>query len=203
MRIGTQFVGEIDNLGTESIQTKFFLLGLPLLPLESYYCLNSGFRSVQGFEIPMNRKSVLIAYLFWWLSVLPMVTGGMFFFISKETQYLGLLVLSIVIWFIVHSLAKLSQPERRRRTILKNIAGIGAPPEFLPRDLIRETLLKLEDQWQTKTSNPAQQNWRDAASSIHKLELDSLLLLFCLASYAKEADLAAAILQQIDPSIDA
>jgi len=56
-----------------------------------------------------------------------------------------LIVLSIVIWFAIHQLSKLSQPEKRRRTILKNIAGIGAPPEFLPQDSVKETLLTLEN----------------------------------------------------------
>lgn len=198
MRVGTQFVGCVDSIGAESIQTKFFLFGLPLFPLESYYCLTSGYNSVRGFPISLNRKSIIVAYLFWWLSFPLLIAGGLLFFVNKyDIQYLLLLILGIVIWFAVSRFARLSPSEKRCRTILKNIAGVAAPPDLLPEDMVQTTLLALEEQWKNKASVSLQKAWRDSAL-IEDLDLESLLLLFCLASYARESDLTSTILKRIE-----
>ncbi|MGD1850796.1 MAG: hypothetical protein ACFCBU_09355 [Cyanophyceae cyanobacterium] len=202
MRIGTQFFGEVDSIGAESIKTKFFILGMPLFPLESYYCLSSSYKSVDGFPLSLHNKSVLVTYLFWWLSLPLVLIGGLFIFIEKEIQYLLPVVFGVLVWFVVNRLAQLSRAEKRRRTVLKNIAGVGAPPELLPQSFVQQTLLKLEDRWNAKNSDSSQKDWRNLAF-IDDLELDSLLLLFCLASYSEKFDLASNIMQRIETETDA
>jgi len=197
MRIGTQFLGNVDSVSTENIQTKFFLLGLPLIPLESYYCLESGFRNVRGFPRAMNRKSILVAYLFWWIAFPLMVVGIVLFFANdREIQYLLLALLGAIVWFAVNRMARLDSTEKRRRTIFKNIAGISAPPELLPQDVLQRVLLSLEELWRSKTFDPSLSDWRNVVF-LEDFELDSHLILYCLASYAGESSMAAKVWQKI------
>ncbi len=200
MRIGTQFLGDIDSLGKEGIRTKFFILGLPIIPLESYYCLESGYRNVRGFPIDTNGRSVLVAYLFWWISFPLILGGGLLFFTDFDNVYCVLMLISgLIFGFIVNRIARLSKPEKRRRTIFNNITGMGAPPELLPQDTRRDTLAALEKLWQTRTSDPSLQDWRNAVS-LDDFDASSLLILYCLASYAEESSLASEIWQRIETS---
>ena len=197
MRIGVKFFGSVDAVGTENIQTKFFILGLPLIPLESFYCLESGFRSVRGFPIAMNRKSILVAYLFWWIAFPLILAGCILFFVNdREIQYLLLTLLGLIVGFAINRMARLDSAERHRRTIFKNIAGIGAPPELLPPELLQKTLLLLEELWQSRISDSSLRDWRNIVS-LDSFELDSLLILYCLASYARESSMASEVWKRI------
>jgi hypothetical protein len=44
-------LGEVDQLDGESIQTKFFVLGVPLLPLSSHYVVKQHYRGISGFDM--------------------------------------------------------------------------------------------------------------------------------------------------------
>ena len=68
MRVGTMFFGRVDDIIGEGIETKFFVLGVPVFPLNSYYFT----RGRQGFEIPLHGKSVALGYarMALWLAVL-------------------------------------------------------------------------------------------------------------------------------------
>lgn len=60
---GTMFLGKVEAIGEESIQTKLFILGVPLLPVSSWFVVREQFRGVQGFEIPLHGRSVGLAHL--------------------------------------------------------------------------------------------------------------------------------------------
>jgi hypothetical protein len=149
MRIGTMFLGTVESLGTESIQTKFFIVGVPLVPLSSHYVVKETYRGINGFDIPLNGKSVGLAYLrtaSWLVALLC----GLFYYLQDSYERrgsdllgwtIGAGVFAIVSTFV---LGRLSKSEKLRRTMLKLLTGTGAPPELLPadiRDRIKETLL--------------------------------------------------------------
>ena len=64
---GSQLFGGTDTVpGVFSVATKFFHVQFfPLVPVSSYLILkrNFGFSSFQGIEIPLNGKSIILAYV--------------------------------------------------------------------------------------------------------------------------------------------
>jgi hypothetical protein len=187
MRIGTMFLGTVESLGNESIQTKFFVLGVPLIPMSSHYVLQESYRGINGFDIPLNGKSVGLGYLrtVTWLVAL---LCGVFYWIedSYEHEHSHLLgwaiamgVGAIVSTFV---LGRLSKTERVRRMMLKLLTGCGAPPELLPshvRDSISEKLL---EEWRTEKGDlPWDREIENGKGTP---------LLFALAEYHGRPDLA-------------
>ncbi len=83
MRIGTMFLGKVDSLAGESVQTKFFILGVPLVPLTSHYVIGESGAGIQGFEIPLHGKSVLLGYvrIYAWIAAM---LCGVFAYIERH-----------------------------------------------------------------------------------------------------------------------
>jgi hypothetical protein len=187
MRIGTMFFGEVEQLLGESVQTKFFVLGVPLIPLGSFYFTGPE----QGFEIPLHGKSMLLGYvrIGTWIGVL---LCGLFAYLgrnhdSADTWIAGsvLLVLAIVTTFV---LGKLSAGERLRRLALKSTAGIGAPPEWLPVETRTKLAASLTAQWKADHT----ETWESAIAAGTKS-----VLLFALAEYHVRPELAQQALAQL------
>jgi hypothetical protein len=185
MRIGTMFLGKVDDLGDESIQTKFFILGVPLVPLSSYYVVGEQVGGVKGFEIPLVGKSVAFGYvrIGAWLGALLF---GLFAYLDRHSDastWIGCaicLAAGIVSTFV---LGKLSKEEKLRRSMLKVLTGIGAPPSLLPADLRETTAYSLVERWKEEHGDQA---W-DSAIAAGKGDL----LLFVLAEYHLRPDLAS------------
>jgi hypothetical protein len=190
MRIGTMFLGTVESLGTESIQTKFFIVGVPLVPLSSHYVVKETYRGINGFDIPLNGKSVGLAYLRT-ISWLVALLCGLFYYLDDSRRYggsdsshllgwtIGASIVAIVSTFV---LGRLSKAEKLRRTMLRLLTGTGAPPELLPvhvRDSIKETLIA---------------EWRkDSGDAPWDREIENGKgepLLFALAEYHGRPDLA-------------
>lgn len=191
MRVGTMFLGKVDTLDNESIQTKFFVLGVPLLPVESYYVLAEDASGVRGLEIPLSSKSVTFGYvrIFSWLGALLF---GVFGYVESRDAgtlwSLGALTLAVGI-VSTFFMGGLSEREKMRRTFLKLLTGVGAPPDLLPRALVDKTRTKLVDAWKEEHDERA---WEEA---IGRGEAEPLL--FALAEYHERADLAAEVLERM------
>lgn len=72
------FLGRVEALEHESIQTKFFVLGVPLIPLESFYVLAEEGRGVRGHQLEnVHGASVLAGYLRILLGVGAAIAGVM------------------------------------------------------------------------------------------------------------------------------
>jgi len=186
MRIGTMFFGRVDALAGEAIETKFLVIGVPLLPLGSYYLTNGR----QGIAIPLHGKSVLLGYarIGLWIGA---VVWGLIAYVSKHYSdgpevLVGpalMLAAAGVLTFAVGGVSKADQP---RRLLLRTVAGLGAPPAILSPDIRSEIQDRLEKAW---TARGAGKPWRDALKSA-SLKKDDARWCFVLASYAQEPDLA-------------
>ncbi len=196
IHIGTIFTGKVDSINQESIQTKFFMLGLPLIPLESFYCLRMTPKGIQGFPIKLNLKSVLMAYLRWWGGIASFMLL-LFGFVSEDYYLLplGFLVGAIAVSTIW--LGRLSKKEKNRRQVLVNIVGMGIPPNLLPPDTVSKINANLENAWGKSTYSSYQENWRNI-SSIKSVPINMLPLLFCLAMYNKKDQTAEEVWQVIE-----
>ena len=126
IRIGTMLIGKVESLDKSAIKTKFFVLGWPIVPLESYYF----FVNIQGeqlyLDIPLHGKSVVIAYLRWWLLPISFVS---FVAAMGSEQILGWVVggLAIGLWLLaLLCLGRLStRNDDFRSTMRWNMVGVN------------------------------------------------------------------------------
>lgn len=190
MRIGTMFLGTVESLGTESIQTKFFIVGVPLVPLSSHYVVKETYRGINGFDIPLNGKSVGLAYLRT-ISWLVALLCGLFYYLDDSRRYGGSDTSHLLGWTIgaaivavasTFFLGKLSKAEKLRRTMLRLLTGTGAPPELLPAHVHDSIKEKLVEEWR---KDKGDQPWD---REIENGKGDALL--FALAEYHGRPDLA-------------
>ena len=109
---GTRLLGATDYMyvpGVFHVATKFFHIDfIPLVPLGSYIVLKERFGSFQGVEIPLNCKSISIAWLralgwigvfatFIWLTITADDAGG-FFYPAFGMLLVAILIASLFTW---------------------------------------------------------------------------------------------------------
>jgi hypothetical protein len=191
MRIGTMFLGKVDSIGRESVQTKFFILGVPLLPLSSSYVLEERVNGISGFEIPVSGKSVLFGYvrIYSWIGAL---LCGVFAYIERhhsEDLWVWCGILGAVAAVTTFVLGGLSKQEKLRRSLLLLTTGVGAPPDFLPADLRGSIGVKLNAAWEKENEGKP---WRAAVESGAAEPV-----LFAIAEYEGEPALAQAVLSRL------
>ena len=148
IRIGTLFTGTVDRVGEQSVQTKFFMIGVPLIPMESYYVLREEVGGVNGFSIPLNSKSVLLAYARWGSFIAAVIAGVMAMATSsyhrEAADFLPAIVFASAWLYFTFFTASPSRRERARRSVLRSVTGLAAPPALLPPHIADEVLKKLE-----------------------------------------------------------
>lgn len=198
MRIGTMFLGRVEALENESVQTKFFVLGVPIAPVASYYATGETGNGVQGFEIPVHGMSVLAGYLRMGTFLVAMLCGifGWIEHRSYDPQYglLGVTAIAGVGWALsMFVIGRLSPTERTRRERLRQATGIGAPPELLPDDVRDEIEAKLELRWRHLSDAS---DWK-ARLSGGQARRDELPTLYALAEYARDPELVAIAARQM------
>lgn len=196
MRIGTMFLGRVEVLQHESVQTKFFVFGVPLFPLMSYYVTGArgsgaSSRGVPGFEIPVHPTSVLAGYLRTGLFVVAAVAGVIAWIEHDSYEpHTGLWILAglaMVAWIVSLSLiGHLSPREKLRRTLLREVTGVGAPPSALPWDVRKEVLGRLEKEWEDKGEAG---DWEECLVA-DRAEPEQAFLLLALAEYKGNEELS-------------
>lgn len=191
MRIGTMFLGKVDSIGSESVQTKFFIFGVPVLPLSSHYVLEERVNGISGFEIPVSGKSVLFGYLriYAWIAAL---LCGVFAFVERrdaESLWVGCAILGVTAAVTTFALGGLSKEQKLRRSLLRLTTGVGAPPEYLPSDVRTSIFEKLSAAWDKENEGKP---WRAAVESGAAEPI-----LFAIAEYDGEPALAQAVLSRL------
>jgi hypothetical protein len=198
MRVGTMFLGRVEALGGESIQTKFFVLGVPLVPLASYYATEERVNGVTGIEIPVHGTSVVAGYLRL-VSGIAAVLCGLFAWLehrSYKPQYglMALAAVSFVVWALaMFVLGRLSARERMRRLLLRAVTGLGAPPELLPAHVRATVGERITAAW---AEAGAGADWRERLRTSAATD-DELPLLYALAEYSGDGELVTLASRQI------
>jgi hypothetical protein len=167
------------------------VIGVPLVPMSSFYVVGEQVGGVRGFEIPLDGKSVLLGYgrIAAWIGAL---LCGIFAYVDRHGDA-SLWVFSAILLAVAVGttffLGKLSKDEKLRRSMLKVLTGIGAPPAILPAELRQGTAATLVEKWKEDHGDQA---W-DSAIAAGKGDL----LLFALAEYHLRPDLASQALARL------
>lgn len=177
------FFGRVEPLGAECIETKFFVLGVPLFPLESVYLLDESSR--QGVVLPnLHGPSVLAGYLRVFLG-LAMLLRCVFTFLDRHHEgWLGAVVLALLWFASMFFLGRLSKRERAQREVLKLLTGLGAPPSILPPRMRDATVERLTDTYLRLRAEDGFENddWTQQRNN-PELPMDVRLVVFALERY--------------------
>jgi len=141
--------GAIDRLESEAIVTEFFTFGLPVWPSRTVYVSTDVDGDERRIPIPLDRRSVVLGYLRLptWMAALILAAPG----IADVARWGHLLVIGAVLAVLAAYLqfvaGRISPAEADRRSLLRRVAGIGAPPELLPVAMAAEIRERLADEW--------------------------------------------------------
>ncbi|RBL93573.1 hypothetical protein [Chitinophaga flava] len=128
--IGTIFTGSIHQYKNQGIRTKFFIIGLPLFPVSSYYKISAN----EGIALPLNGKSIWHGYSR--TTFLAMGIVGLLF--ARELP-IPLLILAFAAFFNgLYSWALytiLPKEEEATRYYFSRAFDYNILPELLPQNI--------------------------------------------------------------------
>lgn len=196
MRIGTIFLGRVDAVDGEAVATKFFMLGIPVVPLASYYFtepmgLGAFLAGGKGFEIPTNAKSVLAGYARFGLFTAAAVFSATSFDERFDLMELATVAPLWILWLLSQFvLGRLSSKERLRRRLLRAGTGVGAPPQWMGLSQASKVKEQLEQRWYKRSRSA---DWRGAVSS-GAVPQGAEAVLYSLCEYSGERQLGQQVL---------
>jgi hypothetical protein len=179
--IGTISTGTIYEYKSQSIKTKFVIIGIPLFPIGSFYKITNNL----GIPIPLNKKSVWVGYSRTTLLaigiLLSLLSNHLFEYDAFEKTLftiLGvLLTLNGIANWILHW--SLKPDEEKVREILHRAVNYNMLPEYLPIDvkvsLLKELLKKYSTQFPSS-------KWEDDIK-YNNINESNKFILFSLAYY--------------------
>ena len=178
--IGTIYTGTIEDQNDQCIQTKFFLLGLPLFPVESTYKVSKN----TGMEIPLNGRSVWMGYsrtTFLLLGILGMVLGPVINDGDGGSPILkgislAMIINGVVAWVMMASGSK----EKLRRNIFEQAIGYNMDPRLLPANIQAGLFQRAQDKYRERFP---QSNW-EQETMMMQLPEEQRSLLYTLNYYA-------------------
>src|SRR4051812_33732562 len=138
LRIGTQWIGRVDAVDDQHVATRFLIIGLPLLPLES--ALVTG---PSGIPLRLHGRSVLVAYARHWGSMGALLAAALAFWHpwaergSVDGGLLGVASGCACLFAWSFAIGGLAPAEKRERQALKAVTGISIPPTALPSEVRR------------------------------------------------------------------
>jgi len=184
--IGTRDLGAVHRVGSECIKTRFWVLVVPIVPRQSFYVLNARLPSMDGFRIPLQRSSVVVAYLRALAGVALVGSGGALLWTNDPRWWFALIAAATVLVLAFAALGRLSPDERHRRHLLRQANGIGTPPELMRHTMREHALERALRRWQQRFPG---QPWSQRAEAA-KLEEEELVLLHALAELSHQPLLA-------------
>jgi hypothetical protein len=191
VRIGTIFLGNIEYIEGEHITTKFLIIGLPIIPLSSFYAKSAHFSGINGFEIPLHPTSVALGYARATLFALTLVIGGFAYFENQPHLYV-LAGATLILWFVsLFFLGTLSAQEKLKRTVLKSHTGLYADPVDLPSGLRISIYASLKKDWEPLAAEKNwlldKHPWEQCMVSV-SLDLQYYTLAYTMARYARNVE---------------
>lgn len=137
--IGWDDAGAIERVGPEAIVTSFWCVVVPVRAGNSFYRFLTRDGIEARFEIPRQRKSVVLGYVRTppgfsaTILAAPVVFAGRSWWLVPIVAALA--GIAAVLTFVV---GRLPPQERERRELLRRVSGIGAPPDLIPAPMLDE-----------------------------------------------------------------
>jgi hypothetical protein len=174
---GHALCGRWSSVDGEGVCTKFFVLGVPILPEEAFYVVGNPLRPKRTIPARWSKRSILLAYLRW-------VIGPIAVFVTMLAtavdagggtapiggQHPVAMAGVVVAWLALVFLSGRAHGRNvAQRRLMKKYLGHAAAPELLTADAARAELARLEEIWDAGAAKEssyregdAQRPWREA-----------------------------------------
>jgi hypothetical protein len=179
MIIGTMFLGKVKEINKQWIETKFFIVGVPLFPTSSILVTSAtSYNSRQGISIPLNATSVIAGYarLITFLAALGFfITGAA----DADTTMLLIGMAFAITWaYFYFNFGKPSTSEISERSKLGKAIGVYALPNWYDFDGAMNNLNHLQFHYKGKFTS----DWKSDLSS-GNVSQDKVPVLYALAVF--------------------
>ena len=171
---GTTFLGKVDKIEEQWIETNFFYLFVPLFPIDSMLVTSSEFRRRQGMKVALNTKSVIAGYARVYLFLLSAGLIWMNWIIAADSFgpfairydfFFFLMLAAVASW--VYFMFFFGRPKDIDVKIRKKIAtctGLYALPEWFDYDESEQFLKKYLHSYQQMYPDA---DWKKDLESAH------------------------------------
>jgi len=185
IRIGTIYIGTVDAYEKQAVRTKFFMFGIPLIPLKSCFFVAPG----RGFDIALDIRSVGVAYLRWYLGI-----GGGILAIAglahlrksgaTATCFFVAAAIALAVWAIsAFKLGKLTGEARARAALLHDGCGLSADPSIVPKEAKEEIISKIREGLRARGLPDTPEHW---SKNVPDPEVRPIV--YALAAYCEGRD---------------
>lgn len=179
MIIGVSTIKPYKKLNKQYIGTQFFILGIPLFPINSFFIIDSLIE--KGFEIGIYWKhlvkiySGIISFILFFLMIIPDFIDW-----STLTKTLIVLLSFSTTLFLIFKFDKMDEKEKEKRLFFEKIVGINALPNYMNNQaaimLRNKFIIQLKNQIETK------EHWNEIIAKELYTEKD-LQLMYIISEY--------------------
>jgi hypothetical protein len=153
MLIGSLFLGRVHEVNGQWIETKFVVFGIPLFPTGSMLVTKSAWRSRNGFNISLNKQSIIAGYARMF-SMLAAAVFFVLFFAQRDAEALipGFSFLAVWAYFyFVFGSPGTAEAEDRKR--MGDLTGLYILPEWLSPNDAQRIYERLEKKYRKEFNN--------------------------------------------------
>ena len=144
MIIGVTTIKPMKTYKEQFIATQFIILGIPLIPLQSYFFLDDV--SGRGIKIGWYGPQILKTYCVFVGLIGLLIFGldiwhpSMFRSISTTSAWMGFLAFGAMIGYFGFFFNKMDDQEKELRELYGHVVGINALPEYLSDEVANDML---------------------------------------------------------------
>jgi len=179
MRIGFITIRPYKKLNNQFIGTQFFILGIPLFPIKSFFFVDH--LSDRGIDIGLNWKHLLKIY-----SIILTIIFTILLLIPYVTYWNAGLRVGLVLFFILSTVLlllrfdRMTEKDKEIRIFLGEIIGVNALPQYM-NDLAK-MLLRNKFVITLKAMLNTKENWKILVKNRSYSEAE-VPLLFAIYTY--------------------
>jgi hypothetical protein len=153
----TLLVGSVDELDGHFVATRFFTLGVPIVPLETLYVTgqtferrgNASIHRYEGVQLKLRPVSLLAGYLrvhlpFWLVVGFAWANWGRTISWAALDFYPAVALPVLALWIASFFLGRPRGEVRARLKVLRTTTGMAVEPRWLPEDSLQNGIAGLE-----------------------------------------------------------
>ncbi|HTF04139.1 MAG TPA: hypothetical protein VK826_08935 [Bacteroidia bacterium] len=185
MVVGTSFFGDVQTVNGQGITTKFFMIGLPLFPLETMFVVQDGGNEKRGFSMDFHTESVALGYgriISWALGATMLLLGLV---LRRELGSLiipGAIFLALSVFFQFF-LGKPKKGDAAKRLFLGQALGVNAFPHWLPYNVAKGFYADLERRYALVQHEYNGLTWQQCIKTGQKAKPGHFAIFFALSTY--------------------
>ena len=159
MHIGYINLGAVDAISNQEVETRFFAIGLPLFPLQSYVMSNDE----KICEIPSHFKSILYGYLRIYMAIITCLAIAQYFIFEDISTPIPMIVCTLI-WCVTVMGGNLSKKDKLMCEAMGMTCKLYLHPRHMSEEMASEYLKKMESTWEFHQSMWNVGDWREVSA---------------------------------------